>query len=148
VSEPLPHERVRIDCFLVADAAQEVGGKLYVLGGGWNVLSASSPGTPAPAIALAVRVVVPWLETNRPLKFDFRLIDPDGDDALEGAVEAELNVGRPPHLPPGTEQAAPFAITFNNMVFAKPGVYAFTAQLDGAELARTRFNVFFRSSGA
>jgi hypothetical protein len=45
---------------LLADSAQAVGGKLYILGGRWSV---TGPGPSASAIAL--KIEVPWDETNR-----------------------------------------------------------------------------------
>ncbi len=54
----------RVDCFLLVDSAQVANGKLYILGGGWARLTASSfPVTRS--FETAIRVVVPWTETNR-----------------------------------------------------------------------------------
>ena len=71
----------RVDCFLLADAAQAVAGKLYVLGGGWDHLVFSQ----FPAVVtfdIAVRVVIPWTETNRPLRFELQMDNEDGQRIL------------------------------------------------------------------
>ena len=44
---------------LLADAAQEVNGKLYVLGGGWSVT-----GPDLPPMAIAIKLDVPWSAAN------------------------------------------------------------------------------------
>src|SRR5436309_3077996 len=51
---------------LLADAAQAVGGKMYVMGGGWtHVLVPQFPGyAPAP-FSVAVGITVPYHLTNR-----------------------------------------------------------------------------------
>ena len=40
---------------MLADSAQEVGGKLYILGGGWSVT-----GPVVPPSAVAIKIDVPW----------------------------------------------------------------------------------------
>ena len=52
---------------LLADAAQAVDNKLYILGGGWSITG------PAPTpMAFALKIEVPWNDTNR--KYQLRLI--------------------------------------------------------------------------
>src|SRR5438105_4643774 len=90
---------------LLADAAQAVGGKLYVLGGGWSITTA-----PTGPSAIAVKLDIPWDEANRRHTLKFSLLDEDGrpvvvptpigDRPLE--IEGQFEVGRPPGLKPGT----------------------------------------------
>lgn len=58
---------------LLADAAQEVNGKLYVLGGGWSVT-----GPEVPPMAIALKIDVPWNEANRRRQWELVLLDADG----------------------------------------------------------------------
>ena len=61
---------------LLADAAQAVGGKLYVLGGGWSVIG------PGPAtMAIAMKIDVPWDQTNLRHHWILDLVDEDGQPA-------------------------------------------------------------------
>ena len=46
---------------LLADAAEAVNGKLYVLGGGWSITGPD----PSP-MALAIKIEVPWDQSNQP----------------------------------------------------------------------------------
>ena len=84
---------------LLADAAQAVEGKLYVLGGGWSITGPD----PTPS-AIAVYIQVPWDRTNVEHAFRFDLVDSDGDSVeLETetgveepiTIEGSFEVGRP-----------------------------------------------------
>jgi hypothetical protein len=125
---------------LLCDAAQQVGGKLYILGGGWSLIFAPSPIT----CALAIKLAVPWDQANRKITFRLALVDDDGNgvDMGEGPVHAEGNfeVGRPPGLKPGTSIDAPFVLNFGGLVL-EPGGYVFDLEVDGQSLARTPFRV-------
>jgi len=133
---------VRADCFLLADAVQEANGKLFVLGGGWDRLVLSGPETKAPPMALACRIIVPWLDTNRLLRFLIHLQDSDGNELL-GNINIDINVGRPPQLDPGADQAIPLAINLTDLVFQRQGTYAFKITHDDQDLARKIFMVAF-----
>src|SRR5947208_17123699 len=90
---------------LLCDAAQAVGNKLYILGGGWSVTGPD----PVPS-ALALYVKVPWDEANVRQRLRVELVDADGHPVVSGElagarpieVETEFEVGRPPGLIPGT----------------------------------------------
>ena len=132
---------IRVDCLLLADSAQEAGGKLYVLGGGWNRLRVPELPARAPAIALAIRVVVPWHDTNQPIPLVVQLEDPDGQAILSEPPRLDLRVGRPSGLEPGSVQAIPVAISLAGFPLRVAGPHAFVARLEGEELARTSFDV-------
>jgi hypothetical protein len=119
---------------LLADAAQEVNGKLYVLGGGWSV---TGPGLPP--MALAVKLDVPWNASNTPHEFEIRLVDADGQpvrieheaEALEVRLGGTFEVGRPPGLLPGSD--IDFAFTVNLGPLPLPaGRYIWQLHIDGA----------------
>ena len=62
---------------LLADAAQTVGGKLYLLGGGWSIMG------PGPTrMAVALRFEVPWDERGQERTWLLRLVDADGGAVL------------------------------------------------------------------
>lgn len=83
---------------LLCDAAQAVNGKLYILGGGWNVTG------PQPAAsAIALQIDVPWDEANKQHNLKLVLVTDDGKPVMvptptgERPVElgAQFEVGRP-----------------------------------------------------
>jgi hypothetical protein len=116
---------------MLADSAQAVQGKLFVLGGGWNMRSAQ----PTPC-AIAAVVSVPWTETNRRHALEFSLLDGNGRPVspAEGApaltIGTEFEVGRGPGLPPGIRLNVPIAINMGPLQLA-PGQYEWRVTLDG-----------------
>lgn len=130
----------RVDCFLIADAAQVVDGKLYVLGGGWERLTVQQlPVTRT--IEIATRVIVPWTETNRQLTFQLELVTEDGEALLNPAATPSVTVGRPVHLREGSDQAVPLVLKVGGVSIKNAGRFVFTLSYDGGELARTAFEV-------
>jgi hypothetical protein len=119
---------------LLADSAQAVAGKLYVLGGGWSLTGPD----PSP-MALAVKVEVPWDQTNRPHQLRLELIDFDGNPVIvEGDgnpqtlfVEGNFEVGRPPGLKPGTPIDFPFAINLGPIPLTPDSRYTWQLSIDG-----------------
>lgn len=126
---------------LLCDAAQEAGGKLYILGGGWSVIWL--PGVPTP-VTLAVKLSVPWDQSNHPHAVRAALLTEDGDpvDLGTGPVTAggNVEVGRPPGIKPGTPLDVPFILQFGFLAF-EPGGYVWELQVDEEIVARTPFRV-------
>jgi hypothetical protein len=90
---------------LLADFAQAVEGKLYVLGGGWSVINSGPV-----SFAIAIYVQTAWHQANVRHGFKLELLDADGQPVIvstpEGEkpllIEGEFESGRPPGLKPGT----------------------------------------------
>jgi len=86
---------------MLADAAQESAGKLYILGGGWSVT-----GLDIPPSALAMKIDVPWDQANVRHAWVLELVSEDGVPVeIEGQsvrLEGEFEVGRPPGAAPGS----------------------------------------------
>jgi hypothetical protein len=123
---------------LLCDAAQEVGGKLFILGGGWSVIGPE----PSP-MAIAVKMDVPWQLAGRDHGFGLTLRDEDGNIVVIGAdedspgfpvvVQGTFSVARPQGVPPGSDIDCALAITFAPMPL-KPGArYTWHASVDGDE---------------
>jgi hypothetical protein len=98
---------------MLADSAQAVENKLYVLGGGW---SQAGP-DPFPS-AIALHIKVPWDQANITHTLTLELVDSDGnaftvpgtDGAEPLVVRSEFEVGRPPGTTPGTSIDLSFAL--------------------------------------
>ncbi len=92
---------MQFDYALLADHAEVLNGKLYLMGGGWDLRQAAqAPARAAFAVALGVRV--DWEETNVPIGLRLALEDDDGAVLLR--LEGNIQVGRPPQLPAGSSQ--------------------------------------------
>ena len=127
---------------LLCDAAQVQGGKLFVLGGGWNI-ALKRGDLPVP-MALAINILVPWNATNERHKFVACLLTEDGEavnspDGKPVEIKGEFEMGRPPGIKPGTSLKAPMAIQV-----ALPlalGAYKWELSVDGTVLAEESFTV-------
>lgn len=96
-----------IEFALIADYAETVSGKLYLMGGGWDTVFVSGEAGQAHhhvRLAVAVGVRVGWEETNEAIPVRITVEDDDGAGYLQ--ADGVLNVGRPPGLPPGSTQLA------------------------------------------
>jgi len=126
---------------LLCDSAQSIGGKLFVLGGGWSVLRKIEPRS---NMALAVKLSIPWSQANEPHRIEAQLLTDDGEVVeQEGqAIRAEgaVEVGRPPGLKSGTPLDASFVLNFQGLDL-EPGGYVWELRVDGTVMARAPFQV-------
>jgi hypothetical protein len=119
---------------MLADAAQVVDNKLYMLGAGWSIIGPE----PIP-FAIAVALKVPWDETDRPHVMRIELLDSDGHPVLapmpfEGepvVIESGFQVGRPLATPPGTPADLSLAINFGPIPLEPGGRYEWRLSIDG-----------------
>jgi hypothetical protein len=105
-----------------------------VMGGGWNVTG------PAPAsFALAGIVELEWHEANQPRRLRIELLTDDGRPVevptpigqLPVVIEANVEVGRPPGVPPGTSFNLPLAINVAPMPIPPGGRFVWRFTIDG-----------------
>ena len=129
--------RISVEWLILADAAEVTGGKLYLLGGGWDRLTVNSqPAKRSFAVALAFRV--PWHETNRQHVFQIEMADADGRNAL--TVQGQFEVGRPAGIPQGQPQLIQLVGNVD-ATFEKLGTYVITARVNSEMERSIRFNV-------
>jgi hypothetical protein len=131
-----------VDFALLADAVQALSGKLYVLGGGWDILTLSSFPARHPSLAIGIRVRVPWSRADEEIRIGVDLQDEDGRRVLPGPeLVHEIKVRRPEGLPQGSDIGLVRSFTFNNLLFESPGAFSFVISINGEVSARLRFSV-------
>ena len=125
---------------LLCDSAQVADGKLYILGGGWSLCG------PGPFVhALALRLMVPWTQTNREHSVDASLLDEDGAPVHAGnpsqgiGFQSRFEVGRPTGIPPGTPLEVPIAINMGPIDLPSGRGYIWVIRVDGDEVTRANF---------
>lgn len=131
---------MRLTTAMLADAAQVQGGKLFVLGGGFDTISARTLPVVHRSLAVALVAVVSPEERHRDLELVISLMDEDGQ-ALGVEAKGKLRVGAPPNLPPGSSSVVPIVTPFYNVRFEAAKGYAFVVGFEGNELARVTFRV-------
>ena len=125
---------------ILCDAAQESGGKLHLIGGGWT--HAAVPPEAPLNLALGLIIAVPWDRTNEQHAVRALLVTDDGepvsigDDAVENGGNLEL--GRPPGLKRGTTLNAVLAMQFYGLVL-DPGGYVWEVRVNEEPKARAPF---------
>src|SRR5438046_2643306 len=127
---------MQVEWLILADSAQMNGGKLYLLGGGWDTLNHNGPFPVDRHFGLAASFRVPWNETNMRHNASISIETEDGQEMAN--IQTQLEVGRAPGIPAGSDQRAQVAAEMM-MRFEKPGVYSIVAKIEGAEAARTSF---------
>ena len=125
-----------VDWLILADSAQVVGNKLFLLGGGWRFLTAQNGYPFQQHFAVAVGMQLQWAETNMRHPFTLEITDEDGKQLY--ALNGEIEAGRPVGAPPG-EQLVQIAIDIT-MSFERAGTYAVIARL-GADEEQQTFHV-------
>ncbi len=126
-----------VEWLILADSAQVVGNKLFLMGGGWDRLSiADYPKSHAMGLAMSIRV--PWNQTNERHSFEIEITSEDGKSIAKAGGTFE--VGRAAGTVPGQDQRVQFAVNAI-MQLAGPGTFVVLARLDDEEKQRVTFNV-------
>ena len=127
-----------IDFLTLADGAQVVGDKLYMLGGGWNLVKV--PRFPAQhAMAIAVGISVDWAETNLRHTFKIELRKEDRAQTL-AAVAGQFEAGRPAGIQAGTTQKVLMAFSVS-VLLENPGQFSVHLFLNDRDEKRQEFHV-------
>jgi hypothetical protein len=119
---------------LLCDDAQAVGGKLYILGGGWSILTKM---TPRAKMALAVKLAVPWSRTNEQIPVEANLITDAGEEVTQETDQGvqpvravgNIELGRPPGIRPNTPLDAVFVLNFDGLDL-EPRGYVWELRVD------------------
>ncbi len=131
---------MRLTSAMLADAAHVQGGKLYVLGGGFESIRSRKVPAIHRSLTVAMIIEVQPQERERDLELTISLIDEDGQTMAPHAT-ARLRVGAGPQLPPGAPTVVPLVAPFYNVKLPEAKGYAFVISHDGAELGRLSFRL-------
>lgn len=129
---------MNVEWLILADYAEIIGNKLYLQGGGWDILTVNTGFPTSKVCGLAAAVRVQWHETNQRHNVEFEVQSDDGQSLAK--IEAQFEVGRPPGMVSGQEQRWQVAGNLG-LTFEKPGTYVIIARIEGQEEARVHFNV-------
>ncbi len=132
---------IRAECFMVCDGAQAVGGKLFILGGGWDRLMIGAFPLKH-GLHLAVKLAIPAIDANQPLPLRVEVADENGRPPLEENGEpfqpllGQLEVGRPAGY--AANEDIPFLLTMGATLYIRaPERYTFTLYIRDRRVAQT-----------
>lgn len=123
----------QIEFVINADHAEAINGKLYLHGAGWtDIVQPVGPGGQLGIVhvGMAVSILIGWNETNRRFPLTLIVQHEDGDELTR--VQAQVEAGRPPGVPAGSDFRSVLAIGAE-IQFPKTGGYRLRAELDGQE---------------
>ena len=127
----------QIEFITLANHAEAINGLLYLTGAGWTDhwrVPGPNGDFPPFHFGIGVSILVPWTETNRRHHLELRIEDEDGDTEL-AKVEADLEVGRPPGTPVGSDLRSVLALNVN-LVFPQAGGYRVIGEM-GPDIQKT-----------
>ena len=130
-------ERPEVDFLLLADRAEAINGKLYMMGGAWERVGVVDFAQPL-SISVALGILVPWSATNQNHALTLEIRDADGQP-IPFKVEATFVAGRPPFLN-GETQRMLLAIPGVSVVLPGAGSYVLAASIGGVEAKVVRFS--------
>lgn len=138
----------RIEYVTVADHADVVNNKLYLMGAGWDAIiqPVGPDGKPQVVhMAIAASVQVGWNETNRRFPFKISVLHEDGQQL--GQLSAQVEAGRPAGIPPGSDLRNMLALHMN-VAFPQLGIYEVRAEVGDEEHGVEQRSVTFRVNAA
>lgn len=134
---------MEVEWLILADAAQVVGAKLYLLGGGWDRLTVNRAFPVDQKCALALSIIVPWNETNQKHSFEVEIISEDNvteEPKSLVKVGGQFEVGRPTGIRQGQEQRFQLAIDMI-LKIETAGTKTVIARIEGQVMRRLDFTV-------
>jgi hypothetical protein len=125
---------------LLADAAQAVSGKLYILGGGWSLIGPE----PTP-MAIAIKIDLPWEAADIPHTLQLDLLGEDGQPAMlplqteddpeprnrPMQITGQFQTGRPSDLRSGTALDVALALNIPPLPLQPDRRYTWRCSIDG-----------------
>jgi Family of unknown function (DUF6941) len=134
---------MEIEWLILADAAQVVGGKLYLMGGGWDNLTVNAPFPIDQRFAIALGIKVAWSNTNQRHTFEVEIISEDKEtEEPKTLMKAggQFEMGRPPGIMPGQDQRFQIALD-GALKIENPGPKTIIVRIEGQEMRRLSFYV-------
>lgn len=130
---------MQADFAFLADYAEVVNGKLYIMGGSFDTIYARSLPFVYRPFSFVTRLEMSPAELDRKHKIEVHVLDEDGRRIA--SVGGDLEVARSPNLPQGWPQGFLNVMNFANFKFDKLGDYSFEIMANGSSIKSVRFRV-------
>ncbi len=131
---------MEIEFALLADAvSQPPDGKLYILGGGLQAISAAQFPYTHPMLGLACLLRVHTTEADHQHQLEIRIAQEDGQP-LGSPIQGQFGVQRHPRHP-HRDVFVPIVLHFGNLVFQNAAEYQFHLLVNGHHLKTLTLSV-------
>jgi hypothetical protein len=115
---------MEIDFAFLADSAEAVNGKIYVIGGAIDTIWAKQVPSTHPHLSFVLRLKFDVAEIGRKHKLEIQIMDEDGIIVANLGGELEIP-SKNPNLPKGWQQTSVAVLNFQNLKFSKFCDYSF-----------------------
>ena len=131
---------MKIEYLVLADAVQAVGGKLFILGGGWAIFRSAT--FPAP-VQLGVAACIVFSATEAGIKYPLTIVVSDETGVpIIPEMKGQVETGTPSaDTPRGVQHKVPVAINLG-LSLPRPGKYAIVVTV-GSSRVETAFDAIF-----
>ena len=127
-----------VEWIIMADSAEVVNSKLYLMGGGWDRLIVNQEFPVQQLISIAISFAVGWDETNIPQPMEVFVRDEGGRELAK--VQGQIEAGRPRGITPGQTQRVQLAFKLP-LRFEKEGNYTVSAFISDKLEGQTHFSI-------
>lgn len=131
---------MEVDFAFLADAAEALQGKIYVIGGAIDTIWADKVPVVHPHISFVARLLFSPAEIGQSHKVELKLIDEDGKIVVP-PVSGQLNINKNENLPRGWKQGHIFVLNFGNLKFERFGDYSFEIVVNNSNLKGAPLNI-------
>lgn len=127
---------MRVKYMLLAEHAEAINNKHYVMGGG--LFSIAAPEFPLvhPHISVVAAIEVHYEDTSEQHQLSIDIVDADERTVLPQPFSTKFETGRPPGMRHGDTQVALIVVNFQNVQFVAEGRYSVKLEIDGTEMTR------------
>jgi len=114
---------MKVDFAFLADGAEAIGGKLYVLGGAFDTIWAKKFPAVHPKISFVMRMIFEPAELDRKHNLEILLMDEDGKNIAKAGGPLEIKKSEKTYK--GWPHPFLAVMNFINLSFPKTGDYSF-----------------------
>ncbi len=131
---------MEIDIAFLADSAQVVEGKLYVMGGAIDTIWSKQLPVVYPQLSFVLKIIFDAAEIGRKHKLELQILDEDGQTVT--SLGGDLEIPRKSeNVPKGWRQGFITVLNFQNLHFQKFGHYSFNVLVNNSSLKSVPFRV-------
>jgi hypothetical protein len=124
---------MEVDFAFLADSAETINGKLYVIGGAVDTIWGKQVPFMHSQLSFVSKLIFDVAEIGRKHKLELQIMDEDG--AIIANVGGDLEIPtKNPNLPQGWRQSFVTVLNFQNLNFLKFGNYSFNILVNNSSL--------------
>ena len=131
---------MEVDFAFLADAAEAVNGKIYVIGGAFDTIWANSAPLNHPHLSFIAKLLLSPAELGRHHQIELKIVNEDGKTAAP-PITAQLNVAKNENLQRGWKQGHIFVLNFGNLRFENFGDYSFEIVVNNSSLKNVALHI-------